>query len=187
MDPAMLLKGFVFAAVAAALAFVSRGSLRSPRHHGFHRYLAWLALLALLLLNLDRWFHDRYAPRQLLFWMLLAVSLYLVAHGAVLLRRHGRAAPRRHDAALFEFEKTTVLVDVSVFRYIRHPLYGSLIFLAWGVYLKDPSWAATALAVTATGFMVVTALVEESECLRHFGPDYRRYMDRTKRFIPFLV
>jgi len=187
MDSVVLLKWFVFIAGSTLLAFLSRRTLRSPRHHGFHRLVAWLAILALLLLNMDQWFHDRYAPRQLLSWLLLVISLYLVTHGAMLLRKHGRPTPGHADNALFDFEKTSMLVDVSVFRYIRHPLYASLIFLTWGIYLKDPSWVGTALSLVATFFMVKTAIVEEAECQHLFGRQYRLYMDRTKRFIPYLV
>lgn len=181
------LKLLVFLVVATLLAYVSRRSLRSPRHHGFHRYLAWLAILALLLLNIGHWFEDRYAPRQLLSWLLLAVSLWLVAHGALMLKRHGRPKSTHSDPALFDFEKTTVLVEAGVFRRIRHPLYASLILLAWGISLKNPSWPGALLALAATFFVAMTAIVEEAECLRKFGQPYSDYRKRTRMFIPGLL
>lgn len=178
---------FLFLTLTTALALLSRRTLMSPTQHGFHRFFAWVAILALLLGNIDHWFVDRYSPRQLLSWLLLGISIYLVAHGAVLLGRHGHADPARPGAALFRFEKTTRLVRVSVYRFIRHPLYGSLIFLAWGIYLKNPNVAGAGLALVATLFMVLTARVEEGECIRYFGRSYREYMDRTRMFIPYLV
>ena len=84
------------------------------------------------------------------------------------------------------FEKTTALVTVGIYRYIRHPLYSSLLFLAWGIFFKDPSWPGGLLAVVATLFLVATARVEEAENVRFFGEEYKEYMKQTKMFIPFL-
>ena len=111
----------------------------------------------------------------------------LVLHGAYLLRRVGRPSEQRNDdAALIGIEKTTAMVTVGVFRYIRHPVYSSLLFLAWGVFLKNPSWLGAILAFAATISLVVTAKVEEAECIRFFGPAYQSYIRHTKMFVPFL-
>jgi protein-S-isoprenylcysteine O-methyltransferase Ste14 len=75
---------------------------------------------------------------------------------------------------------------VGAYKYIRHPLYSSLLFLAWGVFFKDPSWLGGILALAATIFLVVTAKVEEAEDIRFFGPAYQIYRKQTKMFIPFL-
>jgi protein-S-isoprenylcysteine O-methyltransferase Ste14 len=181
-----MIKLVIFVAVTAVLAYLSRGSIRSPRHHGFYRFLAWEAILGLLLLNSDYWHIDpppRYEPLSVL---LLVVSIYLVAHGTFLLRAHGRADGSRTDRALLPFERTTRLVTTSLFRYIRHPLYSSLLFLAWGVFLKDPSWLAGALTLAATVSLMLTGKAEERECLEYFGSTYREYIRRTRMFIPFL-
>jgi protein-S-isoprenylcysteine O-methyltransferase Ste14 len=84
------------------------------------------------------------------------------------------------------FEKTTTLVTTGVYCYIRHPLYSSLLFLAWGIFFKTPSWLGGLLALTATLCLAATARVEEAENLRFFGDAYRKYMKQTKMFIPFL-
>ena len=87
---------------------------------------------------------------------------------------------------MLEFERTTTLVTVGAYRYIRHPLYSSLLFLAWGVAFKVPSWLSGLLAVVATLFLVATAKADEAEDIRFFGPAYQEYMKKTKMFIPFL-
>jgi protein-S-isoprenylcysteine O-methyltransferase Ste14 len=33
----------------------------------------------------------------------------------------------------------------------------------------------------------LTARRDEEECLAHFGEPYRRYMQHSKRFIPFVM
>lgn len=65
-------------------------------------------------------------------------------------------------------------------------MYSSLLFLAWGIFFKAPSWLGGLLALAATLFLVATSRVEEAENLRFFGEAYREYMKQTKMFIPFL-
>jgi protein-S-isoprenylcysteine O-methyltransferase Ste14 len=176
----------VFVIASAILVYVSRASLCDPRSHGFYRFFAWEAMLALTLLNLDRWFRDPLAWHQLVSWPLLLVSLFLVIHGVQLLKQAGRQDPRRDDAPMLEFEKTTTLVTDGAYRYIRHPLYSSLLFLTWGVFFKNLTWIGVSLALAASLFLVMTAKIEEAEDVRFFGPAYQAYMQQTRMFIPFL-
>jgi len=182
----LIVKVVVFLAATAGLAYVSRASLLAPRSHGFYRFFAWEAILALVLLNVDAWFRDPFSWHQILSWFLLLVSLFLVLHGVHLLRRIGRPDKQRDDATLVGFERTSTLVTVGAYRYIRHPLYSSLLFLAWGVFFKAPSWIGALLASAATLFLVVTARMEEAENARFFGPAYEAYMKRSKMFVPYL-
>jgi protein-S-isoprenylcysteine O-methyltransferase Ste14 len=184
----MMIKLVLFTVASAGLVYVSRTSLGAPRSHGFYRFFAWELTLALIFLNLDRWFQDPFSALQIISWLLLISSLFLVVHGAFLLRKMGRPDKKRdEDESLIGIEKTTALVTVGAFKYIRHPLYSSLLFGAWGVFFKDPSWPGGILALGATVFLVITAKVEEAECIRFFGPAYQTYMEQTKMFIPFLL
>jgi protein-S-isoprenylcysteine O-methyltransferase Ste14 len=168
------------------LMWVSRLSLRRPGSHGFYRFFAWELLLALFLLNVRKWFDRPLALHQLVSWLLLCVSLFLVLQGVNLLRLRGRPDARRDGAALLGMEKTTKLVTSGVYAYIRHPLYSSLLFLGWGIFFKSPSWPGGLLALAATGFLALTARVEEAENLDYFGPAYADYRARTKMFLPYL-
>ncbi|MGB8648763.1 MAG: isoprenylcysteine carboxylmethyltransferase family protein [Anaerolineae bacterium] len=179
-------KPLIFLAGSLLLILFSRASLLKPRSHGFYRFFAWEAILALALLNLDCWFCNPLAWYRLVSWLLLALSLLLVVHGARLLREMGKPDERRKDEALIGFEKTTRLVTAGAYRYIRHPLYSSLLFLAWGVFFKDPSWVGGLLAATASLFLTLTARVEEEENIRFFGPAYEEYRRRSKMFIPYI-
>jgi protein-S-isoprenylcysteine O-methyltransferase Ste14 len=73
-----------------------------------------------------------------------------------------------------------------MYRYIRHPLYRSLLFLTWGAFVKLPTGFGALLASAATGFLPATAAADEAECLRFFGAEYAEYRKRTRRFVPFL-
>lgn len=54
-----------------------------------------------------------------------------------MLKRKGRPATERDDKNLFDFEKTSTLVQTGIYIYIRHPLYSSLILLTWGILLRN--------------------------------------------------
>jgi protein-S-isoprenylcysteine O-methyltransferase Ste14 len=179
------LKLGLFLAGSAWLAYVSRASLRVPGSHGFYRYLAWECILALFVWNVMGWFRDAFSPRQLISWVLLFLSAFLVLHAVYLLRRHGRLDRARQDVPLIGIEKTTTLVTEGAYRYIRHPMYSSLLCLAWGIFFKGPTLLAGGLAAAATGLLYATAKADEATSARYF-PDYQAYMKRTKMFIPFL-
>ena len=76
---------------------------------------------------------------------------------------------------------------MSVYRFIRHPMYASVLALVWGVFLKGTSAIGLGLALGASGFLVATAVAEErGENLARFGAAYAAYMRTTRRFVPFL-
>ena len=51
---------------------------------------------------------------------------------------------------------------------------------------KQVSWLGACLVLAACLFLLLTAKKDEEECSAHFGAEYRSYMLKTKRFIPFL-
>jgi protein-S-isoprenylcysteine O-methyltransferase Ste14 len=65
-------------------------------------------------------------------------------------------------------------------------MYSSLLLLAWGVFFKRPAALGLALALAATALLAATARAEERENIAYFGSGYSEYMQRTKRFLPFL-
>ncbi|MDA7417013.1 isoprenylcysteine carboxylmethyltransferase family protein [Xenophilus arseniciresistens] len=176
----------LFALGTAALAWVSRGALRQPRSHGFARFFGFVAILALLLLNYPHWERDMFSPRQCLSWALLATSIVLVSLALREMRARGRHDEARSDPALFGFEKTATLVTGGIFRWIRHPMYASLMALAWGIFLKQPGLPAALLVAIATLALLLTAWRDEAECLQYFGAPYAAYMQRSWRFVPGL-
>jgi protein-S-isoprenylcysteine O-methyltransferase Ste14 len=181
-----VLKIFFFVAASLPLIYISRASLKKPGSHGFFRFFAWEAILALLMLNLDVWFVDPFSWHQLISWLLLLVSIFLLIQGINLLKEIGQPDSSRTEPQLLGFEKTTRLVTTGIFSYIRHPLYSSLLFLAWGAFFKDINLTGGVLVLTSTAFLVATARADEAECICYFGSDYESYRRRTKMFIPYL-
>ena len=177
----------IFGLASAGIVYVSRTALWQPGSHGFYRFWAWEAILALAVMNVPLWFREPFAWHQIISWLLLILCLIPLMLGLRLLRQARRARAERADAALLDFEKTAELVTTGIYGHIRHPMYSSLLLLAWGVFFKAPSWPGIALAAIATGSLIATAKVEERENVRFFGSSYQSYMRQTKMFIPFVL
>jgi protein-S-isoprenylcysteine O-methyltransferase Ste14 len=182
-----MIRAVVFLVASAGIVRLSWRSLKDLRSHGFYRFFAFELLAALILLNAPLFFRDPLSARQLVSFSLGAASIGLAIEGFRLLRLIGRPAPAAARGANIGFENTTTLVTVGAYRFIRHPLYASLLALAWCAYLKDPfALRGIALALGASAFLIATAVAEERENLEAFGATYAAYMNRSRRFIPFL-
>jgi protein-S-isoprenylcysteine O-methyltransferase Ste14 len=177
----------VFALLSIPIFLVSRRSLRYPTSHGFSRFFAFEAILALVVLNASHWLTNSFAWVQLASWFLLSISLVFVLWGFLLLRRLGDFSPAAEASTTFGWENTGRLVTTGVYRYIRHPMYSSLLFLAWGAVLKSVTVTTVLLAVLASLALFATARFEETENVTRFGQPYLDYMKRTRRFVPFLI
>jgi protein-S-isoprenylcysteine O-methyltransferase Ste14 len=177
MEAPMEYTAFIFGSLL--IVGISWTSLWNPTSHGFYRFFAFEAILGLLVTNAQAWFRDPLSPLHLLSWLSLGGSIVLAAQGFWFLVRAGKPSGN--------FENTTELVTSGPYRSIRHPLYGSLLLLAWGAFLKDISPLGTVLAIIATGMLIATAKVEEKANLRKFGEAYARYTHETKMFLPRLL
>lgn len=168
---------------ALVIAGISWRVFSNLRSHGFFRFLAFEAMWAVIVINIPWWFHDVLSLRQVVSWTLLLGSLGLAISGFFLLLTAGRSSGKR-SSTNFAFEQTSRLVTAGPYRYIRHPLYTSLILLVWGTAFKTGSFASIFFSLLATGFLYLTALLEEEENLERFGEAYVKYMDSTRMFVP---
>jgi protein-S-isoprenylcysteine O-methyltransferase Ste14 len=66
-------------------------------------------------------------------------------------------------------------------------MYGSLLFLTWGILLRNIETTLTVIALISTCASVVAALIEEKENINYFGDSYNRYKLKTKMFIPYII
>jgi len=177
----------IFILVSIPLIYFSKHVLFNIKSHGFYRFWGWECIAWLFANNYKYWFVDVFSPKQILSWIFLFYGTYLVIAGAILLKKMGNATKVREDNSLYTFEKTTELVETGLYKFIRHPLYGSLIFLAWGIYLKNISSIVMLLLVAiATILFYITAKFDEKECISYFGQKYKDYMKRSRMFIPYL-
>jgi protein-S-isoprenylcysteine O-methyltransferase Ste14 len=183
----IIVKGIVFSLFTLLLGYLSRKSFRFPPSHGFFRFFCWEGILLLILINFETWFKYPFSLHQILSWILLLISLVPLILGAKQLCSQGSQSDIRDaEHALFGFEKTTQLVTTGIYRYIRHPLYSSLLLLTLGVFCKSLTLTNFCLAIVSITFIIAAARVDETECLKYFGLSYKKYMENTRRFFPFL-
>jgi len=76
-------------------------------------------------------------------------------------------------------------VTRGLYRYSRHPIYVTGVFMLLGVSIISASWVF--LLFTIIFGVGVTRLyfikIEEAQCLGHYGAAYREYMNKTPRWI----
>ena len=177
----------IFAILSIPVIIISWRTIFKIRTHGFYRFLSWECILWLFASNYRYWFVEPFSFKQIFSWIFLFVSGYVVIAGAVLLKKRGRPGRGGKDKSLYRFEETSKLVDTGIFKYIRHPLYSSLLFLTWGIFLKYTTLMLLIISILSSIFLFITAVYDERECIEYFGEEYRLYMKRTRRFIPYLI
>ena len=176
----------VYGILSLIITFISWRTLFNIKTHGSYRFFALQGMAWIFASNYKYWFINPFTVNQLVSWVLLIYSAYLVLAGLFLILKNGKPNPIRDEKNLFGFEKTTQLVDTGVFKHTRHPLYASLIFVNWAVFLKNPTPTLLIISIISTIFLYITSRFDEKECIQYFGDEYVEYMKRTKMFIPYL-
>jgi len=167
--------------------FFSFRSIIRPHTHGFARFFGWEIMIWIYLSVKTFWFVKIFSFHQIVSWILLAISVFFALKGFVNLLLKGKPSKERSEKHLFNFEKTTELVETGIYKYIRHPLYASLIYMRWGMTLKNPTFMLIILTITATWLFYITAKKDEKECVEYFGEKYSKYMNHSKMFIPYVL
>ena len=179
-------KTLLFGILSIPIILLSWRTLFRPRSHGFYRFFSWECIIWLFVSSYQVWFAHPFSLKQIFSWVFLIISIYLVITSVVLMHKFGKPGKEREDENLYSFERTSELVTQGIFKYIRHPMYSSLLFLTWGIYLKNPTLFLLIPAVLSSVFLFLTTLFDEKECIGYFGDKYRVYMKTSKRLIPFI-
>jgi protein-S-isoprenylcysteine O-methyltransferase Ste14 len=77
------------------------------------------------------------------------------------------------------------LVEHGPYRWIRHPMYTSVMGLAAGCVVAAPSLASVAATLCLGGVLLTKSHLEEHWMAEHHAA-YAAYRARSKRFVPFL-
>ena len=88
---------------------------------------------------------------------------------------------------VLEIRREHTLITGGPYRYVRHPMYSDMLLWLVSFALVSANWFY-ALTVS-TGLIILFSVRipdEEKLMMEHFGEQYRAYMKRTKRLIPFI-
>ena len=154
-------------------------SLRKKRFHGIFRLVSFECILLMVVLQAPVWFRNAMRWYQVISWILLAGSLLIAISGFLTFYRKGKPSDR--------MEETITLIKSGLYRYIRHPLYLSLLIGGFGVMMKEPKILQVLLSVANAAALWFTARIEEREMIRKFGQEYCEYMQKSKMFIPLVL
>ena len=145
MELLLIVQIIVFILGTILIVLISKKSLHSIKHHGFYRFFVFEFTLILLLLNIPHWFDYPFTLQQIVSWMLLFISILLIVQSLYYFKKYGGSQKREDVTANFEFENTITLIQKGIFKYIRHPMYGSLLFLALGALFKNISFITVSI------------------------------------------
>jgi protein-S-isoprenylcysteine O-methyltransferase Ste14 len=116
----------------------------------------------------------------------IALGSIVFATALWVFRRSHKELGRNWSITL-EIRERHKLVCTGPYAVIRHPMYTSFMLMGLGQAFLLSNWVAGAAGLI--GFAVLFFLrvdKEERMMLENFGPEYRAYMERTKRIIPYL-
>ena len=76
------------------------------------------------------------------------------------------------------------LVTHGPYRWVRHPFYVAFALAVVADSLVTANWFLALSGGLAVTLLVLRTRTEEEKLIERFGDEYRRYMQRTGRFIP---
>ena len=77
------------------------------------------------------------------------------------------------------------LVTAGPYRVIRHPMYTSIFIFALALFAGQFDYYKLIISMVMVADLVVKMLFEEGLLCEHY-PEYKSYMQKTKRVIPFV-
>ena len=93
----------------------------------------------------------------------------------------------RNWSVTLEIREGHTLVTRGLYRFVRHPMYSSLLLYSLGHAAALPNWVAgPPLLVSFVLLFLLRVGPEERLMLEEFGPEYEAYRARTKRLVPGL-
>ncbi len=85
-----------------------------------------------------------------------------------------------------KLKKDAQLITTGIYRFIRHPMYTSVIIMMLSILISSPTWIETILFILLLVVLILKARKEESLWMEH-TPSYIQYQKNTKLFIPYIL
>jgi protein-S-isoprenylcysteine O-methyltransferase Ste14 len=93
----------------------------------------------------------------------------------------------RNWSASLKLREGHKLATVGVYRHIRHPMYLSFVLLGLAQFLLLPNWFAGLVGLVCALILFALRFAREEQMMVEcFDDEYRAYMARTKRIIPWF-
>ena len=93
----------------------------------------------------------------------------------------------KYFSIMVAIQQNHTLVKKGIYSLIRHPAYTGLFLFMLGMGLSLGNWLSLFIIFAASVTIVfVRVPLEEKALIEKFGDEYRSYMKKTKRYIPYL-
>jgi protein-S-isoprenylcysteine O-methyltransferase len=181
--PSPLALGAFYGVSEIILAFTRRSRGDSRDRHSLALLWVVIAISIFLSLSAAQTYHAANLPHRRLLYF---AGLFLFA-GGVILRWYSIVRLGRFFTVDVSIAKEHRVVDSGPYRFVRHPSYtGALIaFLGFGLCLGN--WLSIwLLMLPILAAFLWRIRIEEQALIDGLGEDYRAYMRRTARLIPFV-
>lgn len=116
---------------------------------------------------------------------LLVIGAAMIISGIVI-RIVAMAALGRNFSGALRIRNGHTLVKTGIYRMIRHPAYLGAILLFVGIPVMLSSIFGFLAMLFFVAFLLFRIGLEEKMLIERFGAEYREYMRRTKRLVPFV-
>ena len=85
-----------------------------------------------------------------------------------------------------KLKEGSTLITTGIYKYVRHPMYTSVIGMLLGVLISTPTLFEILLFIMLIVVLLLKAKKEESLWLEH-DETYQTYKNKSKFFIPFIL
>jgi len=142
------------------------------------RYSHLLVLLQFIFITLLIILHGTHAPSivsLLIFFLGCGFGIYALQHNAL---GNFNITP--------DIKENAALITTGAYRYIRHPMYFSVLVMMLGVVVSQPSFLSLFIYLLLVLTLFMKVRKEEMLWMKH-SCEYAHYMQKTKRIIPFIL
>ena len=85
-----------------------------------------------------------------------------------------------------DLREGSMFIDTGIYKLIRHPMYTSVILMAFAIFVSTPTWWEGTLFLLLIVVLLLKATKEEKLWMRH-DKRYKEYKSKTKYFIPYIL
>ncbi len=145
----------------------------TPKIYSYLLVSLQFILIAILLME-----HGLHTPSNfalLIFLLGCSFGLYTVRHN-----------PLGNFNITPEIKENASLITTGAYRYIRHPMYFSVLVMMLGVVVSEPTLLSLFIYVLLVVTLFLKAHKEETLWVEQ-SREYRNYRLQTKRIIPFVL
>ena len=93
----------------------------------------------------------------------------------------------KYFSIMITIQQNHKVIKEGIYSLLRHPAYTGLFLFMLGIGLSLGNWLSLFIIFTVSATIAfVRVPLEEKALIERFGNEYRNYMKKTKRYIPYL-